>query len=353
MNVRSMHIEIQQSTQQVAANRGRKWLPGEIDWILNKMQERFISSCLRPKDDGSGGFELDQVKADHIRVLVTTRQLTAYIADGTRYKCFLPGDYRNLLGDWSYTKDMCGAALPAPVSDTLYVSSILQHASELANGPYYEELQLEMPGISLDLADIVDPTGSDYAGYPEVKDSSFLVPVLLWHGNRQADMRWEEFDGQLLRNRYITVRTSAPVGAIAMTLDGESYADGSTTTRVLTRHTATGTAVVNNRLCATDIIPSLNQSRYYRSSHYSPISELQGTNLLIHRNDSFLVAGVGISYIRKPRPISLSLDSDCELGGEDTHQAICDLATEYIKGTVQNVEGKQLKTSDIAERVTL
>jgi len=36
-----------------------------------------------------------------------------------------------------------------------------------------------------------------------------------------------------------------------------------------------------------------------------------------------------------------------------THRALCDLAIEYIKSTVQNVEGKQLKTVDITERVIL
>ena len=135
-------------------------------------------------------------------------------------------------------------------------------------------------------------------------------------------------------------------------MDSVDNTDTDISTKALTYHSGTGVRK-NNRLSPTDIIPSLNQSAHYKSSHYSPISELEGSNLIIHRDNSFTVTGVGISYIRNPQPISLSLNSDCELAGEATHQAICDLATEYLKGTVQNPEGTQIKKVDIAERVIL
>ncbi len=345
-----MHIEIEQSTQQVAANRARHWLPEEIDWVLNKMQDRFISSCLRPKQNGSGGFEIDQAKADHIRMLVTRAELVPYISGTERYKCFLPSNYRNLLADWSYTEDLCGSPVPDPTAQTLYISRQLQHISENEDAPFYESMELMMPDIEVILADLVP---IDFAGYPDIKDWSFLVPFFLYHGNKQAPVHWERFDDLYYKNHYVTVRTATSADVLGMTVDGEDHIDGSVLTRQVTYHEGTASKRVNNRLCSTDIIPSLNQSRYYRSAHFSPITELEGTNLIIHRDDSFIVTGAGVSYIRKPQPISLSLGSDCELAGEDTHQAICDLATEYLKGTVQNAEGKQLKTADIVERVIL
>lgn len=349
MNVRDMHIEIEQSTQQVAANRGRKWLPEEIDWVLNKMQDRFISSCLRPRADGSGGFELDQAKADHIRMLVTRATLTPYIEDSERYKCFLPANYRNLLADWSYTIDLCGKPAPPPVSQTLYILKQKQYLSTQADPnppPFYASMSLNMGTLVIDIPGDL-PYGHNYTGYTEVKDISFLVPWVLW---KLKDVYWERFDDLYIPSTYIAVATAN--GTTALIVDGQDKTDNSTATKSLTYHNGTGTRR-NNRLSPTDIIPSLNQSAHYKSAHYSPVSELEGANLIIHRDNSFTVTGVGVSYIRNPQPISLSLNSDCELAGEATHQAICDLAAEYLKITMQDAQGAELKNRDITNRVIL
>jgi len=347
-----MHIEIEQSTQQVASNAERGWQPEEIDLILNKMQERFISSCLLPKKDGAGGFEISQQHADYIRMLVTRKDLVPYLsADG--YECFLPGDYRNLLADGSSTKSMCGAALPAAVNETLFITTQKQYPTEKEAAPFYETMSLQMPGLVLDLDTLANEVIDNYTGLTEVKDWTFLTPWLLHHGNRQRNLYWENFNNTRYPGQFITVDTTEPEDAIGITIDGDDHMDGTTTTVVKQKHTGTGTTSVNNRLSPSDIIPALNQSHYQKTSFFSPITELRGTNLVIYANDSFIVTGVSILYIRKPRPISLSLSSDCELAGEKTHHIICDLATEYIKMTLQNTEGRNLKAADIAERVTI
>ena len=43
-----MHIEVNQSLQKMAANKTLKFQPSEIDWVLNKMQLRFVENLLRP-----------------------------------------------------------------------------------------------------------------------------------------------------------------------------------------------------------------------------------------------------------------------------------------------------------------
>jgi|SRR6186713_127374 len=350
MTVREMHIEVEQSIQQVAANRGRSFLPEEIDWILNKIQDRFILSCLRPRQDGSGGFELDQAKADHIRMLVTSTRtpLRAYEDGNERYKVHLPPDYGHLLADWSYSKDLCGGVATL-ATETQFITSLSQSRSTLATPPYYMSVLLAMPNATVNIPADLAPV-APYAGYREKEDISFLVPWILWKGKI---LYWEKFDDLYLPGKYITVLTSAFAGSVMITVDAVPDTNEVVNTRVKTYHTS---GIVNrhdNRLTAQEKIPSLNSSRYWKTAHYSPLSELEGMNLIIHRDNSFIVTGVGISYIRKPQPISLGLNSDCELSGEGTHQAICDLAVEYIKGTVQNSEGRSVKTQDIAERVTI
>lgn len=350
MTVREMHIEVEQATQQVAANRGRKWLPEEIDWVLSKMQDRYIASCLRPRQDGSGGFELDQAGADKIRMLVVRNPtLVPYIDTTERYKCFLPPDYMYLLGDWSNTIDLCDGAITATtVSSTLFITRILQNLSTLTSPPYYATVTLHMPDVSIIVPTDL-PLGHAHLGYQEKADRSFITPWLL---HKAKTLYWESFDDLYYPSNFIAVKTAAFVGAVDIITDGITNTTETVTTKIVTYHTGTGKRH-NNRLSSSAVISSLNESAYWKSRHYSPLSELERGNLYIYRDDSFIVTNVGISYIRKPQPISLSLGSDCELAGEATHQAICDLATEYLKGTVQNVEGKQLKTADITERVIL
>lgn len=344
-----MHIQVEQGTQQVAANRARKFLQEEIDLVLNKIQARFILSCLKPREDGSGGFELDQSKADFIRSLVTNTRtpLPAYIDTDERYKVHLPANYSHLLADWSYSRDLCGGTVTS-TSVTQFITRLEMPRSEAMTAPYYGDVTLQMPDVAVTIPDDLPP-GNTYDGYPELEDMEFLVPWILWKGNI---LYWEKFDGYYHPSHFIAVKTSAYVGAVAIDVDGDVNTTETVVTRSLQYHAGSGVRH-NNRLVSSDKIPSMNESAFYKSSHFSPITELEGENLIVHRDSSFIVTGVGLTYIRKPRPISLSLNSDCELAGTDTHQIICDLAIEYLKNTVQNVEGTQLKAADIANRVTL
>lgn len=348
MTVKEMHIDIEQATQQVAANRGRKFLPEEIDWILNKVQDRFILSCLVPSQDGSGGFQLDQTKADRIRMLITSATLQPYVDNDERYKCFLPANYKHLLGDWSYTVDKCGsAAEPVSATHTQFITRLRQEHSQ-GTTPFYGDVILQMPDATVTIPDDL-AFGHSYEGFPELTDIDFLTNWILW---KARTVYWERFDDYYYPSHYVAVRTSAYGGAVALTIDGDVNTTETVVTRTLTYHTGTGVRH-NNRLVNSAMIPSLNESSWWKSSHYSPISALEGANLYIHRDNSFIVTGTGITYVRKPQPISLSLNSGCELAGDSTHRELCDLATEYIKGTAQNAEGRQLKTQDIAQRVIL
>lgn len=362
MTVREMHIDIDQSTQLVAANRSRKWYAEEKDWVLNKVQERYIRSCLRPKKDAqgnlTGGFELDQAKADDIRRLIINKaSLIPFIVDSERYKCILPPDYSYLLSDGSRTKLLCGAE-PTTASRTYTINRIRQEESGLSNPPYYETMQVQMPGTgAITLVSIPGdlPPFNNYAGYADKKDISFLVPWVIW---KAKEWYWERFDDLYYPKWYIRAGVS-PTGTSDIIVDGIGlgdvdgieYADPVTTTRVYTYHTDTGN-LVNNRLSGTDIIRNLRQAAFYKTAHYSPITELENDLLWVYRDNSFIVSGVEISYIRKPQPISLSLNTDCELA-EGVHRLICDLATEYLQGRVQDLKGVQLSEADLVKRVIL
>ncbi len=353
MTVREMHIEIDQSSQLVAANRMRKWYPEEKDWVLNKIQDRFIRSKLRPKKDGSGGFELDQPGADDIQVLLQTNvPLVPLIVDSERYKCILPSDYNYLISDGSRTKLLCGTT-PETAAVTHFRTMLRQERDIIDALPHYSTMTLQLPDKAVVIPDDL-PFNNAYAGYANLEDISFLVPWVLW----KSGWYWERYDDLYKPGWYIQVQNTAPVTVSYIEIEGQLEADSSgawvdpiTNTKAYSYHTGTG-KLVNNRLTPSDVIRNLRQAAFYKTAHYSPITELQNNLLWVYRDDSFIVSGVEISYIRKPQPISLSLATDCELD-EGTHQIICDLAVEYLQGRVKDLQGVQLSEADLTKRVIL
>lgn len=347
MTTREMHIEIQQSTQQIAANRSRKFLSQEIDWILNKMQDRYVQSCLRPRTDGSGGFQLDQSGADKIRTLIKSETLPVYTIGIDKYKAMLPGDYLYLVDDWSNTVDLCGAPVPEKVTTSLTLHKVTQTLTPKASAPFYETFSLKSTDTTL-----LDVSAlgmfSQYSTYP-VQDkfdvSDFINHIIV---KGKGKVHWERYDSLDFPNTYL-IEMEAP---FILLMDGNETTSSIEVVWLQKESTILPGTKVSNRLTGSDVISSLQQSAHYKSSHYSPISELQNQNLIIYRDSSFIVSTVGVSYVRKPRPISLSLGTDCELP-VSAQQTICDLATEYIKGRTENVQGKELATQDLTTRVVL
>lgn len=352
-----MHIEVRQALQQVAANKTFKYLPEELDLILNKMQARLIQMQLTQKTDErgkpTGGFEISQLGADIIRpLIVTSLDLVPYIQDARMYKCYLPYDYSYLLSDWSYTKLTCaGDPVPTITPDTLYLTRLRQDLSILTAGPYYvTSFKTILGGTKIEIPlDLM----ADNAWLGTVKKEQIyeLVQFIAQRGG----WYWERFGGNNWPGYYINVGlTSASQSGAMAIIDGATFQNVITSTVPVTSHRTLKdiSKYYDNRLVASDNISGLNSTEFYKSSYYSPISELSAGILYIYRDDNFIVSSVGISYIKKATPISLSLNTKSDIP-EEFHYQICDLAVEFIKGTLENFQGWQQKTADNTKRVTL
>jgi len=348
MTVREMHIELDQSLQQVAAHRTRKYQPEEKDWVLNKMQNRFIQSCIRPKKDGSGGFEIDQLGTDVLRnLIVTGSELVPYIDPSkSRYKCFLPSDYNYLLTNWSYSTALCTGVEAKVEAVSLDVYTLRQTTSDKGTSPFYETIAVNLGEKTVTIPDDL-PYGNTYTGYKRKEDISFIIPWITSIGSYY----WEQLDDVFKPKHYLIVVPGGTTVNPELTVDGTTTSVSEKYTWSLQRHTNQG-VYVENRLLPSNKIPTVNTTQFYKTSHYSPISELKGNTLYVYYDSSFTVNKVGITYIRKALPISLSLGTDSELP-ESFHQQICDLAVEYLKGRLENVPGQQLAENDNNTRVVL
>lgn len=348
MTVREMHLELDQSLQQIASHRTRKFLAEEKDWILNKIYNRFIQSRIVPRKDGSGGFEVNQLQADSIRTLIVNTELDAYVDQSNRrYKCILPHDYSYLLSDWSETTPICNGVGGAVSSAIFPLYSLRLTQTSKGAAPFYETIATHI------VNDVTFPTdlnyGHQYTGFQRKDDISFLRQFIALKGRYY----WERF-GDIYRPGYF-LQPKYTSGTITPTLivDGTNITTTDTTSLSYIKHLAgTGAKIVDNRLTASSKVAGLNGTAFYNTAAYSPITELQNNLLYVYYDNSFTVSRVGITYIRKYVPISLSLGSNCELP-EEFHQTICDLATEYMKGRLGDVQGEQLTQNDNENRVIL
>lgn len=346
MTVLEMHIELEQGLSQVGAYRNLKYRPEELDLVLNKQEERFIQSCLKPKTDGSGGFEIDQYSTDKIRTLLKTIDLVPYYSPRW-YECYLPYDYAYLVSDASMTMDLCGSPLPVGQDGTLYIYTLRQERSALDEGPYYVQDVIRLKGSQVSIPEDLN-LGSTYSGFPKKQDIQFLVPYITWAGK----FWWEKFWDYYYPDCYIIVSpVELPDLEVSCTVDGTTTSTIQAVTRAVKTYPG-ALKLVDNRLTPSFRINKVNTTEFYKSSHYSPVSELSGNILKIHHDNSFIVSSVGLTYVRKPRPISLSLNSNSELPDE-FHRTIVDLSVEHIKGRLENQAGQQLAEKDIEKRVTL
>jgi hypothetical protein len=347
MNVQEQHIEIRQGLNQIGANRNKKYEDEEIDWIINRMQDRYIRSCLRPKDNG--GFEVDQLKADDISpLIVSNTTLVPYINGSNRYQCFLPPNYQYLLSDGSTTKKLCGSEVPKVVNRNLYLTAVRQDVSVKSTKPFYVTSSVIIKNNTISIPTNL-PYQNTYTGFNSLNDIfSFLVPYIAekggWYWERVADYEYPL--------HYIRLSETAGTGDSGVTTDGTSSATVVERTLSMLVHTNSGGTFRDNRLTGSHLLYSLNTNPIYKTGYYSPISEIIGKTLYVYRDTNFIISDVRVSYVRKPRIISLSLNTSSELP-RSTCQVVCNLAVEYIKGRLENTAGQQIAERDIDKRVTL
>ena len=359
MTVREMHIEINQSLQKVAANLTRKYLSPEIDWVLNKIQNRFIQESLRPvalNDPSLAKYRFaDQIRTDALKNLtVTGRTIAAWELPGSqeRVACFLPPDYMFLMSDVSNMYNLCGALqVSTPLTKSFTTLELSQ--SSAGSGPYYVTGNAITVGATTINIPASLPTFNTYTGYNKKEDVVFLKDFIIYKFRELGiDVYWERYGNFYRPNKFIipnSVSTTLLWDSIAVT----SSAVESFTINSLTLPTGVPaiTYTTDNRLTSNYDISSI-YTPYYGPSIKSPVSELSDHVLYVYHDNNTIVNSVNISYIRKPKPISLSLGLDCEISSS-SHQTICDLAIEYIKGQQEDGQGVEIKKQDNSTRVII
>jgi len=351
MNVQEMHIEINQSLQQVAANSTRKYYTEEIDWVINKVQHRYIQSCLKPIEvDGrpTSKFTVDQLRVDALRHLITVKELPTTVGLLNTVEAVLPCDYMYLLSDSSEVLKLCGAELTTEsISTTLKFLKLTQTTK--GTPLFYVTSSLSIGSTTLNVPASLD-VPNKYYGYETKEDIMFLRNWYLDKLRAEGiEVYWERYGSVYKQGSFIFVGSSSST----LTHDGVAVTQETTKTITSTRPTNALTgSVVDNRLVNSDQVSTLMSTPFYKTGPESPISELKSNILSVHCDSNLTVKRVYITYVRIPQSVSLTLGTDCEIT-EQFHQTICDLAVEYIMGRIKDGTGNQRITQKTQNRVIL
>lgn len=355
MNALEMHIEVNQSLQKVSANLTRKFLTEEIDWVLTKIQDRFIRTCIRPVDlnKHTGRYTfVDQLRADSLKNLVTYVKLPAYgdVSWDKKQKVILPKDYQYLLSDKSNISLICNRTLQQNSTVVPLTKLALKETSAI-NPPYYIGTATSVT-IGSTTLNIPADLGlfNTYTGFQKKQDLTLLVPFILnYFWKAGVEVYWERYAEVYKQNTFIIPNSLGQ----AMVWDNVAVTSVTTEnyTQVTIDRSGEEDLQVDNRLMASEDIPTYTSTPFFKSSSKGIISEMGPGVLYVYRDENCTVNSVIISYIRKPQPISLLLGSNCELS-ESTHQTICDLAVEYLKKTIEDPQW-QIKTQDVEQRIII
>jgi len=374
MNVVQMHLAIQQGVDKINSLQADMLLSEEIDIELNKSMSRFLNTKYGKGNKYGKGFEEGQKRIDDLRSLVTEYSAPVTFKEqynnNTWIDTFrLPTDYLYLVNQRSEIFTNNCEPIVYSVDDTNPLDYFVLPSSSLHNGT---ELT-DAIGI---LADINNPTTGSasvaafwpFNNYPQ--DIPQLVDFLLDSNNWGSgiEVYWESYGNLYHPNSFIVIIDSSvhtwfnwdsSVGIQSTLVAGyfnqNDYADTLRNSYAYAQHSdnvsynkrlplseATKEFAFNKFIQQDDIFKLLDDP-FNTTKHTAPLTTMRGDYIDIYTSDIFIIDKVKITYIRKPKQISLSLGISCELP-EHTHQEIVDITVGSI---LEGISDPRYKTQSL------
>lgn len=345
MNALEMHIDVDLEAQKIGSSALRKFTDDEIDWLLNREVDRFIKDRIK-KDQDSLGFEATEVDLDSIRTLIVNDQVLPVrkqaVTDRTVF-AWLPGDYSYLVDDFSIVLQACNnkeyrqGMNFTTSNEYLYVYPI--NATTLSGaGPFYQSYILKVNGTAVLSAATMPGTTTPDELFTFVDN---LMNQLWSLDNGNVTYYWERYGKYYKRGCLIVVSGTRYTLENSISIDGSAPSNA---TEVIQSYIAAPLIIpadiderdpVPNRLIKGSARSQVLKSAFAKSRASSPVSSVDGNLLRAYHDTSFIVNSLIISYIRKPRKISLALNTDCDLP-EEFHSQIVDRTVTSMKRLTMN-----------------
>jgi hypothetical protein len=368
MNVGQMHRAIQQGVDKINSLQADMLLPQEIDIELNKSQTRFINTKYGGNNAYRQGFEQSQKRIDDLRSIV--REYTAPTTYKEQYnnttwvdQFKLPLDYMYLVNQRSEV--MINNCFPIGWnwSSVDPVSYMIIPFANFHNGTdFITNLELVADPLDGTLGQVTMLPGITWGGYTYPADVVNLQNDIELAANWGAgfEFYWEEYGNIHAPHSFIVIidesvhtffnsdssitntvsgsnLITTAVGSFATSTGlndsintlayGQFTSDALGTKRVA--NTGSQREYSLNKYVQQDDLAKLLGDPFNTTKYTSPLTTVRGRYIDIYTSDIFIIDKLKITYIRKPREISLPLGISCELP-DHCHQEIVDMTVSSI-----------------------
>jgi hypothetical protein len=346
MDVREMHIEVNQATQSIAANARRKFYPDEIDWILNKMVTRYIGTHVGNLREQPGAAD-SLVHLNRLSTLLDKIDLLAYqTEDGV--SAVLPFKVSEVLSIEPHVHNLCGATAYTFREEVPLV--VLQIKETTAVTQWYKDVVLNINGeAKFSMQTYATKRGVTFNGFQSKTEQWRLIPLILTElAYLGYQVHWETYGDVYIPDSIIF--SELPGASVNITID--SVVTSATVQTVYkTRYINEPTVLYPGRLYFQSRLPGTRRGAFSSTYYRSPLAYLANDKIEVDLNSSFIVGKIRVHHVRRPRKIDINLGDNCELP-EGVHPDICDLATEYIK-VLRADPDWELKLRDNMTRTTI
>jgi hypothetical protein len=373
MDVVEMHLAIQQGVDKINSLQADLLLAEEIDIELNKSQIRFVNTKYGRNNKYQEGFEESQKRIDDLRTLVkeysAPTTFKGQYSDNFWIDQFrLPTDYMYLVNQHSELFiDDCDPIQFVLNNDnpTSYMVIPLSNFHDGTNFVTSMELVADRSNGALGQADMLVAANTFAVNtYPQDIENlkvDILTPAnwgvgFEWYWEDYGNIHipgsfiviidtniydWFNWDSSIQNaqsgTNLITTAVGRFVGSTGLDDDENTVAYGQYTDDALgSKRVPTGRFPLSakrtyafNKFVQQDDIFKLLEDPFNTTKYTAPLTTIRGRWIDVYTSDIFIIDIVKITYIRKPRRISLSLGLSCELP-EHCHQEIVDMTVSSI-----------------------
>ena len=368
MDVIEMHIAVQQGVDKINSLQADSLLSEEIDIELNKNMFRFINTKYGQNNIFRKGFEESQKRIDDLRTLVREYEAPVSFKEQLKTNIFvdtfnLPADYMYLVNQMSklwinncQTINYSLVNVPAISFFTLDLNSFVLNNANDDSTAFVASIEMvaDITGVDPTSAVIWNPSDSLLSGgWTPTSFPSNIEEVkqdIIDNPGPGFSIYWEEYETLNFPGQFIVVvdteqhdwfnyDASAGNVSFAVGTPDPSVAEGPVeqagriedVTYSERREPVAYSARIQegNRFSQQDDIFALLSDPFNTTKHTSPLTTMRGRSIDIYTSDIFIIDSLKITYIRKPKEISLSLGVNCELP-EHTHQEIVSMTVSSI-----------------------
>ena len=365
-----MHLAVQQGVDKINSLQADMLLSEELDIELNKSLTRFINLKYGINNVYNKGFEESQKRIDDLRTLVTEYSALTTYKEQYDNKIWvdtfrLPTDYLYLVSQRSEVLiDDCKPLSPSVISGGSF-SYFEIPFTNFHDGAttFIKRMRMVADPSNPGLGDVsmltIDFSAYNYpadldAIQNAIQDPANWAPGFSWYWEEYTDLSapgsfivvvseiglypWFNYDSSVTNtvsgSNLITTAIGRMPTATSLTDSINSVAfgsfnDGSSQDkRVLNQSSATREFSLS-KFVQHDDISKLLEDPFNTTKFTAPLTTIRGSFIDLYTSDIFIIDRVKITYIRKPKQISLSLGISCELPVH-CHQEMVDMTVSSI-----------------------